>query len=81
MDRKLLSNTMDLCSRPLTLLLPSLWLPEPPLAVQVGDDLGRQLDVVPDHPLVRRQAGHCPDSPGGPQLYWQAGRTSKSNLP
>ena len=55
---------MYLCRQPLTLLLPSLSLPQPPLAVQVGDDLGRQLDVIPHNPLVRRQPRHCPDSPG-----------------
>lgn len=36
-------------------------LPESPLVVQVGDDLGGQLDVVPHHLPVARQTRHRPD--------------------
>jgi hypothetical protein len=38
--------------------------PESPLAVQVGDDLGRQSDVVPNHLPVTGEARHGPDSGG-----------------
>ena len=53
------------------ILLVVLRGPEVPLGVQVGHDLGRQLDVVPHHLLVLREARHRPHPLGQVSVHYR----------